>query len=58
MPFGKYKDKSISEIPNSYLDWIIGEDWFINNSRNLKLIEEIEEELLIRKRSHIEIKED
>jgi len=28
IPFGKYKGKDIEDIPNSYLNWIVGEDWF------------------------------
>ncbi len=58
MLFGKYKGKDIVEVPDSYLDWLIGENWFIKNKRNKNLLKEIEEELSIRKRSHIEIKEE
>ena len=27
IPFGKYKDRAISECPIEYLDWLIGQDW-------------------------------
>lgn len=27
MPFGKHKGEEIGEIPTSYLDWLIGQDW-------------------------------
>ena len=27
MPFGKYKDKELSEIPKTYLRWLRTQDW-------------------------------
>jgi hypothetical protein len=27
MPFGKYKDKELTEIPKSYLHWLSSQDW-------------------------------
>ena len=28
IPFGKFKDKLIADIDTSYLNYLIGEDWF------------------------------
>lgn len=28
IPFGKYKDTDIEDIPDSYLIWLKGEGWF------------------------------
>lgn len=28
MPFGKYKGTLIADIPNSYLQYLVGEDFF------------------------------
>lgn len=36
MPFGKHKGLAISECPISYLDWLIGEEWFAVRFPNLK----------------------
>ena len=49
--FGKYKDADIGEIPDTYLDWLLGETWFVTNAKNQKLIPEIIKELATRKRS-------
>ncbi|MDY0314760.1 MAG: DUF3820 family protein [Bacteroidales bacterium] len=27
-PFGKHKDEDIEDVPTSYLQWLVGEDWF------------------------------
>lgn len=27
MPWGKHKGERISDVPASYLDWLIGQDW-------------------------------
>lgn len=51
LQFGKYKGKAIGVIPDTHLDWLLGEDWFVKQSRNSLLIQEIEKELAIRKRS-------
>ena len=29
--FGKYKNCKINEIPRSYLDWLVNEDWIKEN---------------------------
>lgn len=50
-PFGKYTNTRIADTPDSYLDWIIGEEWFYKQKRNEGLIEVIVKELQLRKRS-------
>jgi uncharacterized protein (DUF3820 family) len=57
-PFGKYRGKAIADTPDSYLDWVIGEEWFFRQPRNKDLIEVIVKELQLRKRSGAEITED
>jgi uncharacterized protein (DUF3820 family) len=47
MPFGKYKGEPLADIPVSYLDWIIGQDWI---KPDLK--EQIEEHLQTRPEWH------
>lgn len=27
MPFGKHRGVALEDIPTSYLDWLIGQDW-------------------------------
>ncbi|KPK42093.1 MAG: hypothetical protein AMJ65_08210 [Phycisphaerae bacterium SG8_4] len=29
LPFGKHKGERICDCPILYLDWLIGQDWFI-----------------------------
>lgn len=53
-PFGKYKGKTIAEIPSSYLDWLIGQDWFVKRPGNRDWLQAIGEELTTRKRSGYE----
>ena len=43
IPFGKHKNKAISECPIDYLDWLIGQEWMDEKFADLK--EEIEEYL-------------
>ena len=50
-PFGKYKGKTLAEIPTSYLDWLIGEKWFVEESRNKPWLDAIGQELMTRARS-------
>lgn len=28
MPFGKYKDIPIDEVPHEYLNWLLAQSWF------------------------------
>jgi len=28
LPFGKFKGKAIDEVPDSYLTWLLEQDWF------------------------------
>jgi len=43
MPFGKHGGKPISDIPVEYLDWLIGEQWFV--TKFYELAEQIERHL-------------
>ena len=58
IPFGvsKNQNKSIGELPNSYLDFLIGLVWFEDKFPDL--FAECVEELKMRKRSHITITDD
>jgi len=35
MPFGKFKGKMMQDVPATYLDWLIGQD-FVNNWPDVK----------------------
>jgi hypothetical protein len=56
-PFGKYKGKRLADIPDTYLDYIIGEKWFVEQPRNRRWIEAIGLELAARKRSHYHVED-
>ncbi len=30
MPFGKHIDKRMADVPDDYLDWLIGQEWIHN----------------------------
>ena len=32
MPFGKYKSVDLAFINSGYLNWLIGQDWFVMKS--------------------------
>ena len=53
MPFGAFKGVDIEDIPNKYLEFIIGEKWFI--TRETALAENIKKELKYRKQWDINI---
>jgi len=55
--FGKYNGKSVGEIPDTYLDWLLGEPWFVTNAKNQTLIPEIIKELATRRRSRCYIED-
>jgi hypothetical protein len=54
MPFGKWRGKTIAEIPSKYLDWLIGEEWFVSRPGNRDLLKAFGKELADRKRSNYE----
>ena len=54
MPFGKWKGKTIAEIPSDYLEWLIVQGWFVNGPGNRDLLKAFEKELAGRKLSHYE----
>ena len=35
MPFGKYKGTRLSDVPYSYLSWLVGQDWLPQQHPNL-----------------------
>ena len=49
IPFGKYKGRTLDEIPSDYLRWVLND---IDENQYPGLFEEIEEELAIRDRSY------
>jgi uncharacterized protein (DUF3820 family) len=55
IPFGKYKDILICDVPNWYLEYIIGEKWFKEKFVDLLIL--IEKELKYRKQFDIIIKD-
>lgn len=54
MPFGKYKDKELSQIPSSYLDWCLNNIKF----KSFKLKEAVQHELLDRAQFSDDLEED
>ena len=28
LPFGKFREQAIGSVPNSYLSWLLKQDWF------------------------------
>lgn len=54
-PFGKHKGKRLADIPDTYLDWLIGEGWFIERPGNRDWMLAIGLELEARKRSHYHV---
>jgi uncharacterized protein (DUF3820 family) len=57
-PFGKYSGKTLSEIPDTYLDWLIGQDWFVKRRGNRYWLQAIGQEMETRKRSHYHVSDD
>ena len=41
MRFGKYKGERLADIPVSYLDWVIGQDW-LGDPLNQQIVEHLE----------------
>lgn len=52
MPAGTYKGRSIEDVPNSYLEWLVDE---LDDKKSPKLISEIEKELTFRKKFNINV---
>jgi hypothetical protein len=57
-PFGKHKGRKLADIPDTYLDWVVGQDWFVSQPRNREWIEAIGKELALRKRSHAPVRDE
>ena len=54
MPFGKFRDQDIEEVPDYYLTWFIGEKKIV--AEHGKLCEAIKKELQYRERFDCQIK--
>ena len=52
MPFGKHSGESLDNIPRSYLEWLLEQEWMYKKDKE-NLLEAIEEQLQMRDRSHI-----
>jgi len=55
LPFGKFKGKDIEDVPNSYLKWLLEQNWMITKYRSTLPI--IEKELDYRERFDITVEE-
>ena len=51
MPFGKHKGETIPDIPRSYLNWLLEQDWMYDQGKE-KLVEQIEADCATRDRSY------
>lgn len=56
IPFGKFKGSDIEDVPDSYLKWVIGEDWFKEKFKDL--CGNIKKELKYRDDFDLHIKEE
>ena len=48
IPFGKYKGKPIEDVTESYLEWLVEQEWFLSNFKDGAAA--IGEELVFRNR--------
>ena len=55
LPFGKYKNKDVEDVPDSYLAWLKGESWFKKQFPEQHTI--ISKELKYREQFDLHIKE-
>ncbi len=51
MTFGKHNGEEIGFVPNSYLNWLLLQDWFEDQEE----FEEVEEEMKMRRHQGIQI---
>ena len=51
MSFGKHESEEISSVPNSYLYWLLLQDWFEDKEE----FEDVVEEMEMRKHQSIQI---
>jgi uncharacterized protein (DUF3820 family) len=49
IPFGKHKDEPVEDIPRSYLEWLLEQEWFC--AREKEGVKAIETELEFRDRN-------
>ena len=50
MPWGKHKGEKLMDVPRSYIEWVLEQDWATDN-RNIELWDNLEDQLLVRDRS-------
>lgn len=52
IPFGKHKGEPVEDVPTSYLEWLLEQDWFCNGSKpeHMKSFDSVQKELAFRKR--------
>lgn len=55
IPFGRYRDKLIADVPNNYLNWLLDQDWFC--IKHPVILEQIKIELSYRKKFNITVEE-
>lgn len=56
IPFGKFKGKDLEDVPDSYLQWFIGEKNIV--SQRFVLCDNIKKELKYREKFDLHIKEE
>ena len=47
------KDRNFDEVPDTYLDWLLGQKWFLK----MGFVSEVMHELETRRRSHYHVKD-
>lgn len=52
--FGKHRGRDVAEVPDTYLDWLMGEKWFVKRPD----AEDVARELMARKRSHYHVEDE
>lgn len=51
--FGKYNGVLVADVPNSYLNWVLEQDWFCKEYVDLK--NQVEIELVYRNKFNVEV---
>jgi len=54
MSFGRYRGSYIGEVPNSYLSWLLRQDWFEDKDE----FEDVESELRWRNDNNVYVEDD
>jgi len=56
LPFGKYIDKDIEDVPTDYLNWLLEQDWFFKKYRHGA--EQTTKELSYRMQHEVKVEDD